>query len=89
MDWKHIRLIKLILYISFLEDILLFICFLYWLYLEEYICSRKTCMLLHLDLAKPVFLISVTPHSLSSRFELYWKVSLVIVTGVSFFYFLV
>lgn len=55
MDWKHIRLIKPILQVSFSE----FICFLYWLYLEEYMRSRKTCLLLHLGSAKTVFLISV------------------------------
>lgn len=37
MDWKNIRLIKPILQVSFSE----FICFLYWLYLEEYRCSGK------------------------------------------------
>lgn len=57
MDWKNIGLIKPILQVSFSE----FICFLYWLYLEECMCSGKTCIILHLSSA--IFPVSVTSQS--------------------------
>lgn len=80
MDWKHIRLIKHILWVSFSE----FICFLYWLYLEECMYSGKNLYGITLKFS------SISNFSNISVFQvgLNWtEVLLFVMTSVLFFIF--